>query len=87
MVYSSFDYNNCNSVYQALQDAGRKIGIVVEEPEWIELDKNFNSADLDYYLEEAKKAKKDIKIVVLLVPNENLYQDAKKVCYKHGCVS
>lgn len=87
MAYANFDYDNCNNVLSALQSAGNKIGIKVDEPEWIELDKNFSAADLDRLLAQVKKTETNVKIVVLLVPNENLYQDAKKVCYKHGCVS
>lgn len=88
MAYTSNDYNSCNSVFQLLVEAGNKFGLVVEEPEWIELGQNFNTEDLDRQLGNYKKHyKKSPVIVVMLVPQENTYQDAKKICYKNGTVS
>jgi hypothetical protein len=46
------------------------------------------NADLDRQLGDYKKNyKKSPSIVVMLAPDENIYQDAKKICYKHGTVS
>ena len=43
------NYNAANKVYESLIDASRELGIVVEDPFWIELD---NEADLNALEEE-----------------------------------
>jgi aubergine-like protein len=86
-VYDARSYELANMVFDSLRKSSVSLGLVVEEPQWIEL-KNFNDTDafekeLDHYLRNVGEP----SIAVILLSYEKYYKILKNICYKRNIVS
>jgi aubergine-like protein len=64
-----------------------KIGLRVEEPSWIEVDRGDDFHGADRQLKALVEAKKRPTIVLVMLGNERHYKSYKSMCYQSNIIS
>lgn len=87
VVYERKHYAQANSMFQALQQASVKIGLNVEEPSWIEIERSDDTYTCAEHLHALIENKTKPSIVLVMLGNERLYKNFKSICYQNQLVS
>lgn len=87
IVYERKHYNLANNLHQTLDQASQKLGLHIEDPSWIELDRGDDTFSFAQQLKALIDAKKRPSIVLVMLANERLYKNFKAVCYQQQVVS
>lgn len=87
IVYERKHYDQANGVFETLRSASVKIGIQVEQPNWIELSHGQDYSTLDNELKRLIESKMRPTIVFVMLSNEKNYKAIKAVCYSNQLVS
>ncbi len=86
MVYGQREYNCANDLYKGLQNASGIFGIVVEEPQWVEVPDSRNANDYIKAIMSDVNAK-TCKIVCVILFNPDLKKGIKAFLDKGGVPS
>jgi hypothetical protein len=78
------NYNAAQKVYENFTQACGRLGIKVQDPEWVELENETDKAEiegalLDYMMKGPKSVFRTPKIVVFVNGGDKAYETAKKV--------
>jgi len=87
IVYEQKHFSQANNLFQTLQQASQKIGIRVEEPSWIELDKIADVASFKQNLKALIESKKRPCVVLVMLSMERFYKSYKSACYSMNVIS
>ena len=80
-VYDKRSYELANNVLENLKKASVQAGIIVQEPEWIELS-SFNEADVfEDELRRYCRNKGEPSIALIVLSYEKFYRVVKNICY------
>lgn len=80
-------YQDAEHAFTTMVQASEKLGIVIEEPEWFELDREDNIDQFSHLLKGYIQECGQPLIVVIILRAEYLYAKLKTVCYKNDCIS
>lgn len=87
IVYEKRHFNQANQLFQTLQQASSKLGLVVEEPNWIELERGDDTYGCEKQLQSLIERKMKPTIAVVMLGNERFYKGFKHVCYGNSVIS
>lgn len=87
IVYEKRNFNQANGLFDAFQQSSVKLGIRVEEPSWIEIDRADDAYTCEKSLKELIAAKKTPSIVLVMLSRDSYYKIFKSLCYKLGLVT
>lgn len=87
LVYEARNYEIANNTYENMRKAAVAMGIIVEEPHWIEL-ATMNATDafekeLGYYINKFGEP----SICCILLSYERFYRALKNICYNKNVIS
>ena len=86
-VYDKKSYEIANNVLENLKKASVQAGIVVQDPEWIELT-SFNDTDaLSDELKRYIRHNGQPSIALIVLSYEKFYRVVKNICYNLNIVS
>lgn len=87
IVYERKHFNQANGLFEVMQQSSVKLGINVEEPSWIQVERSDDLSSCQSQLQGLIETKKRPSIVVVMLGNERLYKQYKSVCYSLNLVS
>jgi hypothetical protein len=87
ILYERRHYTQANELFNTLHQASIKLGIQVEEPSWVEVEKIDDPYQVERGLRALIECKKPPQIVVVMLPQERFYKQIKHVCYSLNLIS
>jgi hypothetical protein len=87
IVYERKHFNQANNLSETLQKASQQLNIKVEEPSWIEIDRQDDLNGCEQQLQALIDCKKKPGIVLIMLGNERLYKAYKNLCYSMNLIS
>ena len=78
-LYEKNNYDDADYLYQTLQKSSKGYGLIIEEPEWVEMDNHSKYKEWLETVEDYMNKKKNYKFAVFLLDkNDNIYSKLKK---------